>query len=187
MKQANLFFDVRKLRACGRNVIIGRTARIRYPEAVSIGDNCIIDDFTYISTRLELTSFVHISSGCKLIGGRDVLVRFSPFSTLAPNVVVAAGSDDYVAGIATPLVPKKFKGAVEIGDIHIGRHCIVGASSVLLPGVTLHDGAAVGALSLVNGDLAPWKLYAGVPARLLRPRNRARILSLERAFLRESE
>jgi acetyltransferase-like isoleucine patch superfamily enzyme len=44
----NIFFNRADLKHCGSNVIIGKTARIRYPELVSIGDNVIIDDFTYI-------------------------------------------------------------------------------------------------------------------------------------------
>ena len=35
------------------------------------------------------------------------------------------------------------------------------------------EGAVVGSLSLVTGPLAPWSVYAGVPARLIRPRLRA--------------
>src|ERR1700741_3574281 len=112
----NLFFDLRKLASCGRNVIIGLTVRIRYPELVHVGDDCIIDDFTYISTALRLTQFVHIAAGCKLIGGRKCAVSMGAFSTLAPNVVLSAGSDNYHAGIATPFVPEKYKGDVEYGD-----------------------------------------------------------------------
>jgi len=123
---SNIFFDLQQLGHCGKNVIIGRTVRIRYPELVRIGDNCIIDDFTYISTALDLEEYVHIAAGCKVIGGRKCTVRMGPFSTLAPNVVLSAGSDDYRAGIATPFVPEKYKGKVEYGDINIGRHCIVG-------------------------------------------------------------
>ena len=103
----NIFFDVKKLKHCGNNVIIGKTVRIRYPELVSIGDNCIIDDFTYISTALELIKNVHVSSGCKIIGGKNAKVIMGEFSTLAPNVVLSAGTDDYIGGIATPLVPIK--------------------------------------------------------------------------------
>ena len=46
----NIFLDKNQLKKCGKNVIIGKTARIRYPELVSIEDNVIIDDFCYIST-----------------------------------------------------------------------------------------------------------------------------------------
>ena len=113
----NIFFDLADLKSCGDHVIIGKTARIRYPELVEIGDNVIIDDFTYISTSLMIDSFVHISSGCKLIGGSSSCIKISSFSTLSPNVVLAACSDDYISGIATPLVDKKYKGNVSPGII----------------------------------------------------------------------
>ena len=70
----NIFFDIKKIRHIGQNVIIGKTVRIRYPELVSIGDDCIIDDFTYISTSLEMNKNVHISSGAKIIGGKNSYV-----------------------------------------------------------------------------------------------------------------
>ena len=181
----NIFFDVGRLKRVGVNVIIGKTVRIRYPELVEIGDNVIIDDFCYISAALVIQGNVHISAGCKIIGGQKSSVEFGEFSTLAPNVVLAAGSDDYFAGIATPLVPIQYKGQVEIGTIKLGRHCIVGANSTILPNVTLNDGAAVGAQSLVKRDLLPWSLYAGVPAKLIRARAKDQILQLEKQFKAE--
>ena len=39
----------KKLKYVGENVIISNNIRIRHPEKVQIGDNCIIDDFNYIS------------------------------------------------------------------------------------------------------------------------------------------
>lgn len=183
----NLFFDIKKLKKVGRNVIIGKTVRIRYPELVEIGDNVIIDDFSYISTALKIESYVHLSSGAKIIGGRNCTVHFGSFSTLAPNVVLAAGSDDYHAGLATPLVDAKFKGDVEYGDIHIGRHSIVGAGSVVLPGVTFGEGASLGALSLAKKDLKAWTLYGGVPAEKISERDKAVILKLEKEFLKSHD
>ncbi len=178
----NIFFDRAQLARVGSNVIIGKTVRIRYPELVEIGDDVIIDDFCYISTALRIEGRVHIASGCKLIGGRGARVVLGEFSTLAPNVVLAAGSDDYVGGIASPLVDVRFKGNVQIGTITLGRHCIVGANSTVLPDVTFGDGASVGAQSLVKHDLEPWGLYAGVPATRRKSRDRDRILELERQF-----
>ncbi len=175
----NIFFDTGKLKKCGKNVIIGKTVRIRYPELVEIGDNVIIDDFTYISTQLILHDNVHISSGSKIIGGRGAKVEMKPFSTLAPNVVLSAGTDDYVGGIATPMVPMEYKGDAVIGNIILNKHCIVGAGSVVLPNVTFHDGACLGALSLANRDLEAWQLYAGIPARLIKARNKKQILEYE--------
>ncbi len=182
---SNIFFDINDLKSCGKNVIIGKTVRIRYPEFVEIGDNVIIDDFTYISTALTLEDNVHISSGVKIIGGKQSYVKMKEFSTLAPNVVVSAGSDDYVGGIATPMVPLKYKGNVEIGEIIIGRHSIVGANSVILPNVTFEEGACVGALSLVKNDLCTWTLYAGIPAREIKKRDKKKIIRFECMYRNE--
>lgn len=181
----NIFFDTSKLKYRGKNVIIGKTVRIRYPELVSIGDNCIIDDFTYISTSVELEGYVHISSGCKIIGGSKSKLTMGQFSTFSPNVVVAAGTDDYVGGIATPLVPEKFKGNVVYGDVVLGKHCVIGTGSVILPKVTIHDGASVGALSLVSKNLDAWFLYAGIPAKKFKERDKEQILKFESDFFKK--
>ncbi|PHR45597.1 MAG: hypothetical protein COA32_13145 [Fluviicola sp.] len=181
----NIFFNRADLKSCGKNVIIGKTVRIRYPELVELGDNVIIDDFTYISTSLKIHNYVHISSGCKIIGGKQAFVEMNEFSTLAPNTILSAGSDDYLDGLATPLVPAEFKGNVQIGNIVLSKHCIVGAGSVVLPNITFHEGACVGALSLVNTDLDEYCLYAGIPARKIKNRDSESILKLEKQFKNE--
>lgn len=175
----NIFFDLKKLKSCGKNVIIGKTVRIRYPELVEIGDNVIIDDFTYISTKLKLHSNTHISSGCKIIGGKEAYVEMKEYSTLAPNVVLSASSDDYLSGIATPMVGLEYKANVKIGKIILNKHCIVGSGSVVLPNVIFHEGACIGALSLANEDLQEYTLYAGIPAKKIKSRNKEEIVSLE--------
>ncbi len=55
---------------------------------------------------------------------------------------------------------------------------IVGSGSVILPGVTLHEGAAVGALSLVTKDCEAFGIYQGIPAKRLAARKRD-LLELE--------
>jgi acetyltransferase-like isoleucine patch superfamily enzyme len=50
----------------------------------------------------------------------------------------------------------------------IGRHCFIGARSTILPGVTVGDGAIVGAGSMVTADVPPHTIVAGNPARVLR-------------------
>jgi acetyltransferase-like isoleucine patch superfamily enzyme len=182
----NIFFDLKQLKSLGRNVIIGKTVRIRHPELVEIGDNVIIDDFTYISTQLKLHSNVHISSGCKIIGGKNAYVEMKEFSTLAPNVVLSAGSDDYLSGIATPLIPIEYKGNVKIGKIILNKHCIVGACSVVLPDVVFEEGACLGALSLAKIDLEEYSLYAGIPSKFIKKRDKEEILRLENKFINES-
>jgi acetyltransferase-like isoleucine patch superfamily enzyme len=175
----NIFFSREELKSCGKNVIIGKTVRIRYPELVEIGDNVIIDDFTYISTQLKISNNVHISAGCKIIGGKNSLVTMSEYSTLAPNVVLSAGSDDYLSGVATPMVDLKYKGNAVIGNIVISKHCIVGAGSVILPNVIMKEGSTLGALSLANKNLEEYTLNVGIPAKMIKYRNKNEIIELE--------
>lgn len=179
---ANIFFDLSKLKKCGHNVIVGKTVRIRYPELVELGDNVIIDDFTYISTSLKMGSFTHISPNCSIIGGRDSLVQFGEFSTLAPGVVLAAGSDDYRKGIASISVPPEFRGNIVHGRIEIGKHCIVGSNSTVLPNVVMGEGSALGAQSLANKNLDPWTLYVGTPAKIIGKRDKEFTLDMELRF-----
>ena len=182
----NIFFDIKKLKYLGKNSIIGKTVRIRYPELVSIGDNCIIDDFTYISTKLELKNYVHISSGCKLIGGKNSSIVFENISTLAPNVVLAAGNDDYISGLGTPLIPTNLKGNVTYGKISIGSMTIIGSNSVILPDVNVGEGAALGALSLAKKNLKPWYLYGGIPAKIIKKRKKEKILKSKNFFMNQN-
>ncbi len=181
----NIFFNINELKSCGKNVIIGKTVRIRYPELVEIADNVIIDDFTYISTSLKLHSNVHISSGCKIIGGKNAHVEMCEFSTLAPNVVLSAGTDDYLSGIATPMVPQEYKGDFKIGKIILKKHCIVGSGSVVLPDVIFEEGACLGALSLANKSLPEYALFAGIPAKKIKSRNKVEIENLEKKYKNE--
>jgi len=185
MMEENIFFQIDKIKSIGKNVIIGKTVRIRYPELVEIGDNVIIDDFTYISTALKIHSNVHISAGCKIIGGKKAFVEMKEFSTLAPNVVLSAGTDDYLSGIATPLVPMSYKANARIGSIIINKHCIIGAGSVVLPDVVLEEGSGLGALSLAKRSLHEYTLYAGIPARQIKKRNKSEIQFLENKYRNE--
>ena len=65
------------------------------------------------------------------------------------------------------------------------EHAIVGANTVILPGVTIGEGVAIGANSLVKKDCKPWTIYVGSPAEELRSRPRERILQLETQLRRE--
>jgi galactoside O-acetyltransferase len=61
----------------------------------------------------------------------------------------------------------------------LGRHGLIGAGSVVLPGVTIGEGAAVGALSLVRKDVPPYAIVAGNPMRTLGQRSEERLRLLE--------
>ena len=172
------------LERVGADVVVFPTARIVPAHRVSIGDSVIVDDFVFIhaGSRTDIGSFVHIASFTSVTGGGEFVM--DDFSGLSGGVRIYTGNEDYSGGCLTnPTVPAPYRVA-ERSHVRLERHVIVGANTVVLPGVTIGEGAAVGAGALVTRDLDPWTVYAGNPARRLKRRPSARILELE-ARLRE--
>ncbi|MCX5685679.1 MAG: acyltransferase [Planctomycetota bacterium] len=54
---------------------------------------------------------------------------------------------------------------IECADIRIGNDCWLGYAAVILKGVTVGDGAVVGALSVVTRDVPPYTMVGGSPAK----------------------
>lgn len=56
------------------------------------------------------------------------------------------------------------------GDIIIGNDVWIGYEAVIMSGVTIGDGAIIGARSVVTKDIPPYTIVGGVPARQIRRR-----------------
>lgn len=163
----------------GQNVLISEKASIYGASRIHIGDHVRIDDFCILSAGaggIRLGSFIHIACFCSLIGQEKI--EMEDYSGLSSRVAVYSSSDDYTGNAMTnPMVPAEFT-KVDHRPVHIGRHCIVGAGAVILPGVMMGEGAAVGALALVIKSCEAFGIYSGVPAKLIRSRDR-KLLDLE--------
>ena len=184
----NIFFDPKKLKHVGKNVIIGKTVRIRHPELVSIGDDCVIDDFTYISAELELGRFCHIASNSVILGGGGKgKCIFEDCSGCAPGARIITVSDDYVGSMAGPSVPEKYLSVPDAGLVHIKKYCVLGTNTVILPNVTIGEGVSTGAMTLVRKDLDEWTIYSGNPARKIGPRDKEGGMKIVNAFWEEYE
>jgi galactoside O-acetyltransferase len=168
----------------GVNVKISEKASIYNPELMEIGDHTRIDDFCVISGRVKFGRNVHIAVFCN-IGGGEMGVTFEDFSGLAYGCHVFTQSDDYSGRTLTnPTVPDKYKHETKL-PVLIKRHSIVGTCSVVLPGVTLEEGTAIGAMTLVTKSTKPWTFYFGIPAKRLKARRRE-LLDIEQDYLRET-
>jgi maltose O-acetyltransferase len=64
----------------------------------------------------------------------------------------------------------------------VGRRCWIGARAIVLPGVTIGDGCVIAAGAVVTGDCEAGYLYAGVPARKVRPVGLTRSITTNRAI-----
>lgn len=168
-------------RSLGENVLISDKASIYNHDLIEIGDNVRIDDFCVISGKVTIGRNVHIAVFCNVAGGEKGVI-LDDFSGLAYACQVFTQSDDYSGRTLTnPTVPDNFKKETKAA-VKIGRHCIVGASSIIFPGVTLAEGTSVGAMTMVTKSTESWSVYFGVPARKIKNRRRD-LLQLEEQYL----
>jgi dTDP-4-amino-4,6-dideoxy-D-glucose acyltransferase len=167
----------------GKNVVVHQTVQFFGAEQITLGDNVRIDCFCVLSARkpVSLGNYVHLGVGVNIFGSEGVVIH--DFAGLSSRATIFTASDDYTEGYLTgPTVPENFK-KVTCGQVVLNSHAIVGASSVIMPGVTLARGAAVGALSFVTRDVPEFAVVAGHPAREVGKRNRVRLDALEQNFL----
>ncbi len=155
------------------------TAKIVGIEKIKFGNHIIIDDFVmlYAKKQIIIGNFVHI--GCFSYICSDV--ELMDYSTLSSGVKIFSTSDDYTNfGFGNSTIDDEFRN-LKSQKVTLEKFSIIGANTVILPGVTIGEGAAVGANSVVTRNLEPWGVYIG--NRRIKDRNQAGILENYDKFL----
>lgn len=170
-------FDVTKFKSIGVDVVISPFVDIRYPQLVSVGDHVAIDFGFVLSTAAKIGNYIHIGPHVSVIGGKGARLILGDFCSIAAGVrIICIGDEHLGAGIVGALVPTKYKDR-QIGEqIEIPRFAALGTNSIIMPGVTIGEGAVLGANSLLKMDAEPWTIYAGSPAKPIGLRPRETIL-----------
>jgi len=126
--------------------------------------NFEIGDWTYGSptvrkwndeTRLKIGKFCSIARGVQILLGGEHHIHWI---TTYPFYVFFADKET------------AFKQPHTKGDIVIGNDVWIGVNAVILSGVTIGDGAVIGAASVVTRDIPPYTIAAGNPAKPIRKR-----------------
>ena len=160
-------------KAIGKSVRISRKASFYNLGHIEIGDNSRIDDFCVISAGeggVYIGRNVHIAVYTSLIGQERIVIE--DYANISSRVSVYSSNDDYSGNYLTnPTVDAKYTNVTN-APVHVGRHVIVGSGSIILPGVSLADGACIGALSLVNKSCGPFSINGGIPVHFIRERSR---------------
>ncbi|HET6514621.1 MAG TPA: acyltransferase [Thermodesulfovibrionales bacterium] len=154
-------------------------------EKIEFGKDVIIDDFVFIyaKKRIIIGNNVHIACFTSITGGEAL--EMGDFSGISQGCRILTGTEDFKEwGFGNPTISEKYRN-VRQAPISIGRFCIVGANSVVLPGVTIGEGAMVGACSVVSSDLDPWGIYIG--NKKIHDRNRDAVLKTYEAFLTDTQ
>jgi len=161
--------------------IISPNCRIRHPEHFSAGEYSIIDDYCYFSTKVKIGKCSHIASGCSIAGGKGKQFFLGDYCSISSGVKIWCTSDDFVNDLVV-IVPEgigKIKNHLITGDVRIGNFAAIGSNSVIMPNNAIPDGVVIGALSFVpaNFKFKPWSVYAGIPIKLIKKRNKSNVLN----------
>lgn len=108
---------------------------------VFIGDHVRIDSGH--ADMIYLEDHVHVAGGCRLLCHQRNLSNYCV-------------GDDYA------------KLGYKIAPIHLKKGCLVGMESFVMPGVTVGEGAIVGAGSLIAHDIPDWTIAVGRPAKVVK-------------------
>lgn len=170
----------------GEDVAIHKSVLFFGPENIFISSRVRIDCHCILSAGKDgiyIGNNVHFAAGVYVFGSY-AKVELQDFCGLSSRVALYTGTDDYSNGAMTgPTIPYKYR-SIRSGPIVLRRHAVVGAGSVVLPGVCLGLASSVGALSLVNKDTLDFSVVAGSPARIIGTRSDI-ILESETEYLAE--
>jgi acetyltransferase-like isoleucine patch superfamily enzyme len=151
--------------------------RSQRAEAVTVGHGAS----TYLGTMFDVGREGRVALGeFALVNGARIIcdaeITIEDYALISWNVVLM---DSYRvpfdAQVRREMIrrvpeanPRGIDGAMAGQPIRIGRAAWIGFDSCVLPGVTVGEGAVVGARSVVAQDVPPFTIVAGNPARLLR-------------------
>jgi galactoside O-acetyltransferase len=155
---------------CGPTLSIGEHADIACPENIRLGDRIYIDrgfvlracagGAIVIGDDFGANGNVRLIADC---GGR---IEIGNKVILGPNVVIRA-ADHAMERIDVPIRDQGHAAGV----IRIGNGVWIAANVVVLRDVSIGDHAVIAAGSVVTGDIPPYAVAAGVPARVVRVRD----------------
>jgi len=170
-------------KSIGKDVLMFPLTKIIYPEQVSIGDSVIIDDFVFIMVKATIGSFIHIAGMTSIVGNGEFVME--DFSASSWGCRVFTGNEDWHGNaINNPTVDPPYRKAVR-SYVRFEKHATIGANTVVLPGVTLREGALVGANSLVRETCLPYSIYVGNPVRKVGEYSKDKLVEIEKLLRKD--
>lgn len=151
-------------RSFGQGVRIGRGVLVTHPETFEIGDGSFIGDQAILQGRYDGRCVLgkHVWIGPQaFLDARDLIVE--DYVGWGPGARVL-GSEHTGTPSHVPIIQTDLR----ISPVRVGAWSDIGVNSVLMPGVTIGKGAIVGAGAVVTGDVEPFSIVVGVPARFLK-------------------
>lgn len=154
-------------------------------ENIDFGKYIIIDDFVLIYAKEKITigNYVHIANFTSITGGNKLII--GNYAAISQGCRILTATDDFKEwGFGNSTVANEYRN-IKSSPISIGEFCIIGANSVILPGISIGEGTTVGANSVVTKSLEPWGVYVGNIK--VGERNKEEVLKNYEKFLQSSE
>jgi acetyltransferase-like isoleucine patch superfamily enzyme len=176
----------------GRGVVLGVGVTLRQPGKISLGRQCIIDDYVNLGVRgesdagIDIRENTFIGRGCE-IKARDGFISIDSLSSIGAGcrITVVEGNvsigQNVLFGAYCHVgtgnhrfdrtdIPMAQQAFASKGGVIINDDVWVGANSVILNGVKIGKGAVIGACSFVNKDVPDYAVVFGAPAKVHRYR-----------------
>lgn len=168
-----MLFKPEELKALGieahPTALVSRFVTFYGVKRIVIGAHSRIDHGAMLMGDIEIGRYVHIAPYVLLYGKAGI--EIGDYSGIGALSVLHSESDDH-SGMALigPTIPAKYK-RMHAAPIVLERNVVIGVRSTVLPGVTMHDGAGIGAHSLVKADCEANTIYGGCPAQKIKARH----------------
>lgn len=152
----------------GQNCFIGKNVELdRFPKGIELGDNVVIGPLCYFLTSNEKSRII-IGDNTSLNRGVNIAasatIKIGNDCLIAGGTVIMDGGHECKYGELIRLQGSPAKGVTIGDDVWIGQNAII------MPGVTINNGAVVGAGAVVTKDVAAYDIVGGVPARVIKSR-----------------
>jgi acetyltransferase-like isoleucine patch superfamily enzyme len=138
----------------GKKFHAGRGVSFWAKNNIVIGDNFYIGKNSIIGCDTIIGDFVIFGSYVSLVGRYD-----HNYQQVGVPIRIASQIRD-----------KNYDWKGLHSNVIIGNDVWIGHRSIILSGVKIGDGSIIAAGSLVTKDIAPYSIYAGVPAKKIRNR-----------------
>jgi len=166
------------LKSVGENILISDKCSI-YGTDISIGNNVRIDDFCVLSGSITLGKNIHIGAYCGLYGKYGITME--DYTGLSPRCTIFSATDDFGGDyLISPMTPDKYTHVMG-SPVLLKKFVQIGSGTVIMPGLTLYEGVAIGAMSFVKRSIPVWEIWAGNPLRFIKDRKRG-MVELEKQY-----
>ena len=157
----------------GKGCVIDVGVAFPSPKNICLSEFVYVDQYCqFISPEgyIRIGKRCHIAQFCVILGHGDVEIE--DFVGVASGTKIFSISEWPGNGmrLGGPMIPMGQRGFRK-GKVIIEKDAFLGANSVIMPGITIGEGAVIGANSVVLQDVGPWSIVMGNPSRVVGTRD----------------